>query len=338
METGKNIYYNNSQLLSYNALFSFVVGERGCGKTFSFKDWAIRDFIKNGNQFIYVRRYKSEFKDIGQFFDDIIYKYPDTTFSVKGGKFYINDKVAGFYISLSTTVTKKSVPYPKVNKIGFDEFILEKSNIRYLPQEVDIFLGLYKTVDRDRDIVRCCFMANSVTIMNPYFLYFGIRPDKSRRFYKYCEGEVVVEITDLEEFRARAKRSRLSKIIGGTDFEKYSVDNEFIQDNYTFVEPKTKNSYYLATFYYKNSKIGLWCDSKKGIIYATTKVDETFPIKYSLTTEDHQPNQIMLSQANKSDRVKSIRKCYDNACMRFESLAVKNTMYDIFRTLAIAKF
>lgn len=46
METGKNIYYNNSQLLSYNALFSFVVGERGCGKTFSFKDWAIRDFIK----------------------------------------------------------------------------------------------------------------------------------------------------------------------------------------------------------------------------------------------------------------------------------------------------
>ena len=94
----------------------------------------------------------------------------------------------------------------------------------------------------------------------------------------------------------------------------------------------------MATFYYKNYKIGLWCDSKKGLIYASSKVDENYPLKYSLTTEDHQPNQIMLSQANKSERVKAIRKCYDNGCMRFESLAVKNTMYDIFRTLSIAKF
>lgn len=333
-----NIYYNRGQLLSYNALFNFVIGERGVGKTYQFKEWAIKDFKKTGKQFVYVRRYKTEFKDINQFFDDIKNNFPEDSFSIKGGKFYINEKVAGFYIPLSTTVTKKSVPYPNVNKIGFDEFILEKGNIRYLPNEVEVFLGLYKTIDRDRDNVRCLFMANAVTIMNPYFLFFSIRPDKSKRFYKYCEGEIVVELTDQQEFRERAKKSRLGKIIGNTEFEKYSVDNEFIQDNYTFVEEKTKNSYYLATFYYKNYKIGFWCDSKKGLIYASSKVDENYPLKYSLTTEDHQPNQIMLSQANKSDRVKSIRKCYDNGLMRFESLAVKNTMYDIFRTLSIAKF
>ena len=333
-----SIYYDISRLLSYNSLFSFVVGERGCGKTYQFKDWAIRDFLKNGKQFIYVRRYKTELKDIAQFFDDIVHKYPDVEFSIKNGKFYINKQVAGYYIALSTSVTKKSVPYPKVNKIGYDEFILEKSNIHYLPNEVEMFLGLYKTVDRDRDNVRCVFMANAVTIMNPYFLYFGIKPNKTKRFYKYCEGEIVVELTDLEEFRARAKTSRLSKIIGGTDYEKYSVDNEFINDNYEFIENKTKNSYYLATFYYKNAKVGLWCDNRKGLIYATSNIDETFPIRYSLTTEDHKPNQIMLSNANKSDRVKSIRKCYDNGLMRFESLAIKNTMYEIFRVLAIAKF
>ena len=34
---------------SYNALFNFVGGSRGCGKTYGFKNWAAEDFIKNGN-------------------------------------------------------------------------------------------------------------------------------------------------------------------------------------------------------------------------------------------------------------------------------------------------
>ena len=164
------MYYSRNDLLSYNALFNFVVGERGTGKTYQFKDWAISDFIKNKNQFVYVRRYKTEFKDIGNFFDDMIKKYPEHEFSVAHGKFYIDKEIAGFYIPLSTSITKKSVAYPNVNKIGFDEFILEKSTLHYLPNEVNAFLGLYETIARDRNNVRVMFMANSVTLINPYFL------------------------------------------------------------------------------------------------------------------------------------------------------------------------
>ena len=333
-----DFYYSLNKILSLNALFNFIVGERGCGKTFSFKEWAIRDFLKTGNQFVYLRRYKSELKDIKQFFDDILWKFPGHEFTIQGNKFLIDCKVAGYFMALSVAVTKKSVPYPKVNKIGFDEFILEKGNIRYLTNEVPQFLGLYKTIDRDEDRVRVIFMANAVTIMNPYFLFFNIKPDETRKFYRFCDGEVAVELTDLKEFREHAKASRLGKIIKGTEFEKYSVENKFVNDNYSFIEKKTKSSYYLATIYYKNCRVGLWCDSKKGIIYASSKADDNFPIKYSLTTDDHKPNQIMLSQANQSSRIKAIRSCYDNGLMRFESLAIKNTMYDIFRTLAIAKF
>ena len=176
------MYYSRNDLLSYNALFNFVVGERGTGKTYQFKDWAISDFIKNGNQFVYVRRYKTEFKDIGNFFDDIIKKYPNHKFSVGYGKFFIDNKIAGFYIPLSVAITKKSVAYPNVNKIGFDEFILEKSSLHYLPNEVNAFLGLYETIARDRNNVRCLFMANSVTLINPYFLFFVLFFSKSKIF------------------------------------------------------------------------------------------------------------------------------------------------------------
>ena len=98
------MYYSRNDLLSYNALFNFVVGERGTGKTYQFKDWAISDFIKNKNQFVYVRRYKTEFKDIGNFFDDMIKKYPEHEFSVAHGKFYIDKEIAGFYIPLCSSL------------------------------------------------------------------------------------------------------------------------------------------------------------------------------------------------------------------------------------------
>ena len=55
-----SMWWDLKNTLSYNALFNFVVGSRGCGKTYGFKKWAAEDFIKNGNQFIYIRRYKTE--------------------------------------------------------------------------------------------------------------------------------------------------------------------------------------------------------------------------------------------------------------------------------------
>ena len=81
------MYYSRNDILSYNGLFNFVVGERGTGKTYQFKDWAISDFINTRRQFVYVRRYKTEFKDIDNFFDDMIKKYPDHKFGINGCKF-----------------------------------------------------------------------------------------------------------------------------------------------------------------------------------------------------------------------------------------------------------
>ena len=331
------MYYSRNDLLSYNALFNFVVGERGTGKTYQFKDWAISDFIKNGNQFVYVRRYKTEFKDIGNFFDDIIKKYPNHKFSIGYGKFFIDNKIAGFYIPLSVAITKKSVAYPNVNKIGFDEFILEKSSLHYLPNEVNAFLGLYETIARDRNNVRCLFMANSVTLINPYFLFFDLQVSKTKRFWTFKNNDLVVELTDLEEFREHKKQTRFAKIIDGTDFSKYSIDGEFVADNYEFIENKTPNSYYLFTMVYKGENIGIWCDSKSGLMFVSNKVDLTYPLKYAITTNDHKPNMIVLSNKYSREKIKVLTKMYEYGCLRYESLKLKSMMFDIFKLLNIAK-
>ena len=73
-------YYNYDKIRSYNALMNIIMTNRGFGKTYGFKDIAIKNFLKNGKQFMYVRRYKTDIskEKIGMFFADIQEKYIDT--------------------------------------------------------------------------------------------------------------------------------------------------------------------------------------------------------------------------------------------------------------------
>lgn len=62
MASNKLEYYTNGQTLSYHAFMNILTGNRGCGKTFSFKQWSINDALKTGHQFLWVRRYATEIK------------------------------------------------------------------------------------------------------------------------------------------------------------------------------------------------------------------------------------------------------------------------------------
>ena len=43
------MYYDYNKLYSYNALFNFIIGERGVGKTYGIMKKAVKDFIKTMN-------------------------------------------------------------------------------------------------------------------------------------------------------------------------------------------------------------------------------------------------------------------------------------------------
>ena len=58
------MYWDINKSLSYNALFNFIVGNRGAGKTYGSKKYVINRFLKYGEQFVYIRRFKDELKKI----------------------------------------------------------------------------------------------------------------------------------------------------------------------------------------------------------------------------------------------------------------------------------
>ena len=82
------MYYDYNKVLSYNAMFNFIIGERGVGKTFGAKKFCINRFLKYGEQFVYIRRYKTEIKesagDVNKFFGQMADFFPDINFGVHG--------------------------------------------------------------------------------------------------------------------------------------------------------------------------------------------------------------------------------------------------------------
>ena len=233
------MYWTPHDILSHNCLFHFSIGNRGAGKTYGSKKWAIKDFLKTGAQFVYLRRYKTEFDGFQNFFADIANEFPEHEFEVKGKLLYIDKKLAGYGIPLSVGLTKKSISYHLVNKIIYDEFIIDKGHIRYLRNEVPTFLEMYETIARMRD-VRVMFLANAVSVVNPYFLYWNMKPKTTKRFTKI--GHMIIEYMQNKEFIEAKYKTRFGQIIKGTNYGNYAIENEFLKDNMTFVEKKTGNA------------------------------------------------------------------------------------------------
>ena len=88
------MFYDYSRILSYNAFVNILIGERGVGKTYGASKFVVKQFLNKGEQFAYIRRYKTELRQaVPQFFSSIINnnEFPDAELTTKGKHFYCND-------------------------------------------------------------------------------------------------------------------------------------------------------------------------------------------------------------------------------------------------------
>lgn len=231
-------YYSFDRLLSYGGTINMAVGARGLGKTYGAKRLAVRNAIRKGEEFVYVRRFKTELKHVSTFFNDIAGEFPDFEFRVTGRTAAYRRRgdegapwtAMGYFLALSSAATLKSVSYPKVTLMIFDEFIIETGSRRYLPGEVDTFLDLYSTIDRNQDRVRVLMLSNAVRSVNPYFVEWHLKAGKP--FQRRGSGYVVCEIIDNKAFADRVSGTKFGRFIrsASPEYAKYAIDNEFSDD------------------------------------------------------------------------------------------------------------
>ena len=351
-EIDYSMFWDIGKTLTYNSLINVIVGNRGGGKSYGAKKRAIDNFIKKGEQFGYIRRYKDDLLEpMKQFFKDIESKYPDFEFKSDSKYFYIrlrpadeNEKwtekdIAGYGFMLSTAGNKKSISYPNITTLIFDEFLLDDGNQIYLKNEPIKLLNLYETVARpgtDHPRVVLFMLANALSVTNPYFMLWDLqmptKQDKNGKWvWRHPTRPIIVEDVRNEAFIDAKRNTEFGRLIEGTKYAEYSIDNKFLLDSDTFIEKKSPKARYYFTFIYKGNSYGVWANFNEERMWVSEDIDPSFLLVYTLTLKDHQPNTMLMKSRSRNSHFKIFVEHYKLGNVRFENMNVKNITYEVIK-------
>lgn len=325
-------WWNFNKTMSYNAFLNFIVGIRGPGKTYGSKKWAVQHFKRTGEKFIWVRRFKTELSDaVSDFFAKVQKEFPNDEFIVKptkrGFDFFCNKQLCGKGIALSTSRMKKGTEYEDFTSIFFDEFLIDKGVYHYLPREVPIFLDLIDTVFRQREDVRVFCMANTISVINPYFLYWHLTPPEDTGII--CKDDILIERVAPADFVAEKEKSRFGRLIAGTEYGDFNMHGVFTQDSPDFIEKKSGNCRYLYTIIYKGKSLGVWANYETGKMFVSRATEKDCSLKFVLTLDDLTPNTLLLSTLDKNYYMKKFMLNLRLGNIRAEDQEIKSYVIEI---------
>lgn len=188
-------YYSYKNIMSIDALYRVIIGQRSNGKTYGWCRLAMDTYLDLGLPSAYVRRLDEMVKPsiVQGLFDPhlehikrktqgkynaieyragawtLIRREPDK----KGNLITVAKDAAPFCraYSINTVETTKGVDRGAVWSVCFDEFITRQY---YLSNEFIMFQNLLSSIIRDRDGVQIFMLANTVSKYCPYFAEMGL--------------------------------------------------------------------------------------------------------------------------------------------------------------------
>lgn len=333
----KNYYYDYDKVLGFNATFNFLITSRGLGKTYGAIKMVIKDYLKNGHEFIYLRRYKTEISSAAKHLFDAINlnkEFEGYTLWNEGNKFFIQKykdddsdekpekKVIGYAVPLSTANILKSTNFANVRTIIYDEFLLGPGVFHYLPNEVESFLDFYETTARMRD-VRVFFLGNAITQSNPYFTYFKLTLPFNSNFKTFKDGLIVVNYATNEDYIDAKKMTKFGRLISDTHYSDYAIDNDWLSDDDAFIERKAGYCKNVSVVKFNGKMYGIWRSAENKRYYISEDYDPCNICVISLDRDDHDEETILMS-ARTNPFFKFVIENYRVGNVRFETINIKN--------------
>ena len=187
-------FYSLDKILKKNSTYNVIFGERSNGKTYSTLKHGIEEYFKTGGQLAIVRRWKEDITGRRASYIFSAINSNDEVFKISGGKykgityfaskFYlcnydengktiynIDTDCIAYVFALSDMEHNKSISYPKITTIMFDEFITKYT---YLQDEFVLFMNTVSTIVRQRTNVKIFMLGNTVNKYCPYFTEMGL--------------------------------------------------------------------------------------------------------------------------------------------------------------------
>lgn len=341
-------YYDGTKLLSMKDIdgktpeIYMVTSNRTAGKTTYFNRLVFNRFLKKGNKFMLVYRFKDEldgcadkyFKDIHDLFFPQYEVYSNKRANGSYHEIFCkrvgdeNGVPCGYAVALNSAdkLKKLSHFFSDTHSMLFDEFQSETNN--YCPSEVEKFISVHKTVARGQGkmtrYVPVYMCANPVTILNPYYTEMDIstRITADVKFLK-GHGFVLEQGYNADAEKAQ-KESGFNAAFARNRYISYSSEGNYLNDNYAFIEEPTGKSRYLATIKFKGKEYAIRSFDDEGIIYCDNRPDVTYKFKIAVTTDDHNVNYVILK--NNELFITNLRYFFERGCFRFKDLSCKEAV------------
>lgn len=228
----KEKFYTLYNIKQYHADYNIIYGERSNGKTTAVLREGLEDHINSNykNQLAIIRRWDDEIKGAKakEVFDGIlalgwikeltkgkynsVFYYAQKVYlcfyDSEGVKLYQEDEPFAQFFSISGEEHYKSLSFPYITTILFDEFI---TRTYYLPEEFVRFQNLLSTIIRLRDNVVIYMCGNTLNKYCPYFAEMGLTNVKKQDkgtidIYTYGESTLKVAV-EYSDFPAKHKAS-----------------------------------------------------------------------------------------------------------------------------------
>lgn len=218
MTTVKQKFYSLERIKKKQAVYNLIIGERSNGKTYAVLLEGLKHFVETGGQIGIVRRWQEDIKgkrasgiwnainengEVAKItngeFTGITYfngRFYLCNYDEKGKPIYSDNDCMGYVFALSDMEHNKSISYPKIQIIMFDEFL---TKTLYLNDEFVLFMNTISTIVRKRKDVKIYMLGNTVNKYSPYFLEMGLNNVKDMEqgtidIYRYGDSELTVAV------------------------------------------------------------------------------------------------------------------------------------------------
>lgn len=342
-------FYDGTKLLSLTDIngkkpeIYICTSNRSAGKTTYFSRMFVNRFKKHGEKFALLYRFNYELDNCAdKFFTDIrtLFFPNDEMTSEKFARgmyhvLYLNGEKCGYAIALNNAdqIKKYSHFFSDVERLLFDEFQSETNH--YCNDELTKFKSIHVSLARGNGeqsrYLPVYMVSNPVSLINPYYTELGIsyRLNNNTRFLR---GNGFVLEQGFNESASNAQReSAFNSAFADSKYSEYNIQGVYLNDSLAFIERPTGKSRYLCTLKYNGRSFGVRSFPDSGVIYCDNSPDETYPIKFALTTDDHNVNYVMIKQ--NQFLIDTFKYYFDNGCFRFKDLLCKEVIFAVISYL-----
>ena len=272
-----------------NIYFVFIVGGRGTGKTYT---TLLELTIKHPDgKFMFIRRQQNQVNTIKKP-DFSPYKKLNTDLKIDIGvepvvdnvsKFVKDGETIGYLAALATFANVRGFDGSDVNNIIYDEFIPERHE-RPIKHEADALFNLVETINRNRELekskpVRLWCLANANDLGNPVFMSLKLvtvaerMRESGREIYYDTKRGYMIVLLDNSPISRQKQETALYRLTSGSDFEKMSIENDFVQAEIMNIKSKKLREYKPLV---KVGEIVIYKHKSKKHYYVTTHASGSF--------------------------------------------------------------